>query len=98
VPGVKINRRLSGQSGESALPQVSAYEWVTMLKNHHTSFSDEESRGRPSTSTTQDNTERFRVVNLDIEGRLSMMCKSVMVLFMESSRTMMGFVEFYLLG
>jgi transposase len=48
------------------LPQRSVYEWIEKLKNDRISVTNEEGAGRPSTATTDDNTERVRdIVLLD---------------------------------
>ena len=51
IPGAEIHHKLSAQYGNSALPQRSVYDWITMFKNGRTSVTDER-YGRPSTSTT----------------------------------------------
>ena len=56
--GVEIHRRLPAQYGNSVLPQRSVYEWIEQFKNGRTSVTHEEGAGRPSTATTDDNTER----------------------------------------
>jgi transposase len=58
VSEAEIHRRLSAQYGNSVLPQRSVYEWIEKLKNGRTSVTHEEGAGRPSTATTDDNTER----------------------------------------
>jgi hypothetical protein len=57
VPGAEIHQRLSAQYGNSALLQHSVYEWIAMFKNGRTNVTDDEQSGRPSTSTTEENTE-----------------------------------------
>ena len=57
VLGAEIHRRLSAQYGNSALPQQSVYDWITMFKNGRTSFTLDERSGHPSTSTTEGNIE-----------------------------------------
>jgi hypothetical protein len=39
--------------------------WIAMSKNDRTSVTDDERSGRPSTSTTEENTERVRAMILD---------------------------------
>jgi hypothetical protein len=51
--------------GTVALPHHSVYEWITMFKNGHTSVTDDERSGHPSTSTTEENTERVCAMILD---------------------------------
>ena len=58
VSVAEIHRRLSAQYGNSILPQRSVYEWIEKFKNGCRSVTHEEGAGRPSTSTTDDNTER----------------------------------------
>jgi hypothetical protein len=65
VPGAEIHPRLSAQYGNSALSQRSMNEWIAMFKNGRTSVTDDERSGCPSTSTTEENTERVRTMILD---------------------------------
>jgi hypothetical protein len=65
VPGAEIHQRPSEQYGNSALPQRSVYEWIAMFKNGRTSVTNDERSGRPSTSATEENTERVRAMILD---------------------------------
>ena len=65
VPEAEIHRRLSAHYGNSALPQWSVYDWITMFKNGRTSVTDDERSGRPSTSTTEENVERVCSMILD---------------------------------
>ena len=60
VSGDEIHRRLSAQYGNSVLLKRSVYEWIEKLKNVRTSVTHEERAGRPSTDTSDDNTERVR--------------------------------------
>jgi hypothetical protein len=57
VPGAEIHRMLSAQYENSALLQHSVYEWISTFKNGHTSATDDDRSGHPSTSTTEENTE-----------------------------------------
>jgi len=52
VTGVQINRRLSAQYGDSALPRRSVYEWIERFQHGRTSVKDEERAGRPSLTAT----------------------------------------------
>ena len=65
VPGAEIYHRLSAQYGNSASLQWSVFDWITMFKNGHTSVTDDERSGCPTTSTTEENTERVRAMVLD---------------------------------
>jgi hypothetical protein len=66
--GAEIHRRLSAQYGNSVLPQRSIYERIAMFKNGRTNVTDDERSGCPSTSTTEENTERVRAMILDNRG------------------------------
>ena len=65
APEAEIHHRLSAQYGNSAIPQRSVYDWITMFKNGRTSVTDDERFGRLSTSTTEGNIERVRTMILD---------------------------------
>jgi hypothetical protein len=41
------------------------YEWIAMFKNGHTSVTNDERSGRPSTSATEDSTEQVHAMILD---------------------------------
>ena len=56
--------RLSARYGNCVLPQQSVYEWIEKFKNGRTSVTHEEGVGRPSTATTDNNTECILVMVL----------------------------------
>jgi hypothetical protein len=58
VPGGQINQHMCAQCGDSALSRRVVYVWVEMFKNGHTSVTDGECSGHPTTATTVQNEER----------------------------------------
>jgi hypothetical protein len=64
VPGGHIHQRMCAYYGDNAIYRRVDYECMDMFKNGHTSMTDAERLGHPTTATITQNEERARVLFL----------------------------------
>jgi transposase len=57
VPGGQIHQRMCAHYGNNTLSRRVVYEWIEMFKNGHTSVTDAEGSGHPTTATAAQNEE-----------------------------------------